>query len=184
MTTQFMVKTASQKVLFFLAKFSDREYYERQIARKTGISYGSANSALNELYSSGTIKRRQAGKMFFYSVDTGNVAIRELKKIVNLFLLEPLVLKLKKLSSGIIIYGDCANGTDNAGSELNLFIATSNKEKVYRVLRGYKLPRGYEPVKLNPVVKTIDELMIINKTDRAFSIQLNSGMILYKQSPD
>ena len=179
-----MVKTAGQKVLFFLAKFSDREYYERQIARKTGISYGSANSALNELYSSGSIKRRQAGKMFFYSVDTGDITIRELKKMVNLFLLEPLVLKLKKMASGIIVYGDCAYGTDNSGTELNLFIATSNKEKVNRVLRAYKLPRGYEPVILNPVVKTIAELMIINKTDRAFAAQLNSGIILYKQSPD
>jgi hypothetical protein len=183
MTTQFIVKTASQKVLFFLARFSDREFYERQIARKIGISFGAANAALNELYASGSIKRRQAGKMFFYSVDSQDVAIRELKKLINLFLIEPLVNKLKKLASGIIIYGDCALGIDNSRNELNLFIAADDKEKVGRMIRGYTFPRGYESIKLHPVIKTIDELLIINKTDKYFSSQLNSGIILWKQ-PD
>jgi DNA-binding transcriptional ArsR family regulator len=177
-----MVKTASQKVLFFLAKFSDREFYERQIARKIDISYGSANAALNELYATGSIRRRQAGKMFFYSVDPSNVAIKEYKKIIILFLVEPLVKKLKKFSSGIIIYGDCAQGTDNSRSEVNLFIATSNKEKAFRIIRSYRFPRGYESVKLQPVIKTIDELLILNKTDRSFAAQLNSGIILWKQA--
>lgn len=181
MTTQYIVKTASQKVLFFLAKFSDKEFYERQIARKTAISYGSANAALNELYKSGSIKRRQVGKMFFYSVDTDDPAIKELKKLVNLFLIEPLVNKLKRLSSGIIIYGDCAHGLDTSSSKLNLFIVTGNKVKTGKVIARYRLPLGYEPVKLNFVIKTVYELLIINKTEKDFAAMLNAGIIVWKQ---
>jgi len=54
-----IIATVNQKILSFLAKFSDKEFYERQIARKIGISYGSANRALNDLYSTGAIKRRR-----------------------------------------------------------------------------------------------------------------------------
>jgi DNA-binding transcriptional ArsR family regulator len=181
MTTQFIVKTTGQKVLFFLAKFSDREFYERQLARKITISYGSANAALNELYASGSIRRRQAGKMFFYSINSNDAAVKELKKLVNLFLIEPLVSKVKKLASGIIMYGDCARGIDNSLSELNLFIATGNKPRVSRIIRSYKFPGGYESVKFQPLLKTIDELLIINQTDKSLTAQLNSGIILWKQ---
>jgi hypothetical protein len=51
------------------------------------------------------------------------------------------------------------------------------------MIRRYTFPRGYESIKLHPVIKTIDELLIINKTDKYFSSQLNSGIILWKQ-PD
>jgi predicted transcriptional regulator len=181
MTTQYIVKTASQKVLFFLAKFSDKEFYERQIARRTAISYGSANAALNELYKSGSIKRRQAGKMYFYSVDNADPTIKELKKLINLFLIEPLVNKLKKLTSGIIIYGDCAYGMDTSNNKLNLFIVTDNKERTRKITDRYRLPQGYDPVKLNFTIKTVDELLIINKTDKSFAAMLNSGIIVWKQ---
>jgi DNA-binding transcriptional ArsR family regulator len=65
-----IIATNNQKVLSFLAKFSDQEFYERQVARRLGISYGSANRALNELFSTGAVTRRREGKMYFYSIDS------------------------------------------------------------------------------------------------------------------
>ena len=100
-----IIATVSQKVLSLLTKFSDREFYERQIARKIGIAYSSANRALNDLYSTGAIKWRQEGKMYFYSVDASNAAITELKKLINIMLIEPLVEELKSISSRIMLYG-------------------------------------------------------------------------------
>ena len=52
-------------VLSFLAKLSDREFHEREIARQTGISYGSANRVLNELFADEILVRRKVGKMMF-----------------------------------------------------------------------------------------------------------------------
>ena len=69
MLHSYVIATNSQKVLSLLAKFSDQDFYEREVSRRLGISSGSANSALNELFSSGVITRRREGKMFFYSID-------------------------------------------------------------------------------------------------------------------
>ena len=103
-----IITTVNQKVLSFLAKFSDDEFFERQIARSLDIAYGSANRSLNQLFSTGAIKRRQEGKMFFYSIDGSNPSVIEFKKLVNLLLLEPLVESLQKTASRIVLYGSCA----------------------------------------------------------------------------
>jgi len=104
MLNSHIIGTVNQKILSLLAKFSDKEFYERQIARKIGIAYGSANRALNDLYSTGAVKRRQEGKMYFYSVDLSNVAITELKKLTTIMLIEPSVEELKNISSRIVLY--------------------------------------------------------------------------------
>jgi DNA-binding transcriptional ArsR family regulator len=109
-----IIVTVNQKVLSLLAKFPDQEFYERQIARKIGIAYGSANRALNDLYSTGAIKWRQEGKMYFYSGDASKTAITELKKLINIMLIEPLVEELKSISSRIVLYGSCAQGIPHA----------------------------------------------------------------------
>jgi len=38
-----IIATVSQKILSFLAKFSDKEFYERQIARKSREIYRKGN---------------------------------------------------------------------------------------------------------------------------------------------
>ncbi len=48
MVSTYLVSTVPQRVLSFLAKFCDQEFYERQIAQRTGIAYGSANRGLND----------------------------------------------------------------------------------------------------------------------------------------
>jgi DNA-binding transcriptional ArsR family regulator len=75
MLNDILISTVNQKILRFLAKYSDGEYYEREIARRVGIASGSANRALNELYKSGKIKRRQEGRMLFCYLKSSNPAI-------------------------------------------------------------------------------------------------------------
>ncbi len=55
--------------------------------------------------------------MLFYSVDSSNPAIPEFKKLVNILLIESLVEELQNISSRIILYGSCAQGTDNSKSD-------------------------------------------------------------------
>ena len=57
MLNPHIITTSNQKVLSLLAKFSDQEFYEREVARRLGVSSGSANRALNELFSSGVVTR-------------------------------------------------------------------------------------------------------------------------------
>ncbi len=176
-----IIATSNQKVLSFLAKFSDQEFYERQVARRLGISYGSANRALNGLFSSGAVTRRREGKMYFYSIDSSTAAVTEFKKMINLMLVEPLVEELKKMSSRIVLYGSCALGTDTSESDLDLFVVSSSKEDVSNVISNFKFPRGYENIHIQSVIKTPVELLEGGESERAFIEEVERGIVLWER---
>lgn len=176
-----LVTTINQKVLSLLTKFSDQEFYEREVSRKLGISTGSANRALNELYSTGAIKRRREGKMYFYSIDSSNAALTEFKKIVNLMLIEPLVEEIKKISSRIILYGSCALGTDNSDSDLDLFVVANSKEDVSNVINGFTFPKGFENIHIQSVIRTPVELLERGESERAFMEEVERGIVLWEK---
>jgi predicted nucleotidyltransferase len=182
MLHSYLIATVNQKVLSLLAKFSDQEFYEREVARKLGISTGSANRALNELYSDGAVTRRREGKMYFYSIDSSNAAFTEFKKIVTLLLIEPLVGELKKISSRIILYGSCALGTDNSNSDLDLFVVANNKEDVTNVISTFNFPRGFENIHIQSVIKTPVELLEAGESERTFMEEVERGIILWEKA--
>jgi len=181
MLNSHIITTVNQKVLSFLTKFSDKEFYERQIARKIGIAYGSANRALNELYSTGAIKRRQEGKMYFYSVDRSNATIAEFKKLINITLIEPLIEELKDISSRIVLYGSCAQGTDTSQSDLDLFIVANDKERATEAINNFSFPRGFEDIHIQSVIKSPAELFEIGKSEQAFLEEVEQGIILWER---
>ncbi len=182
MLNSHIIGTVNQKILSLLAKFSDKEFYERQIARKIGIAYGSANRALNDLYSTGAVKRRQEGKMYFYSVDLSNAAITELKKLINIMLIEPLVEELKNISSRIVLYGSCAQGTDTSQSDLDLFIVSNDKERVTEAIGNFRLPQGFEDIHIQSVIKSPVELLEAGESDQAFLEEVERGIVLWERA--
>jgi predicted nucleotidyltransferase len=176
-----LIKTINQKVLSLLVKFSDQEFYEREVSRNLEISAGSANRALNELYSDGVITRRREGKMYFYSVDSSNALLVELKRLVNLILIEPLVEELKKVSSRIILYGSCALGTDNSKSDLDLFIVCKHKNQASNVITSFAFRRGFENIHIQPVIKSPVELLKEGESARTFIEEVERGIVLWEK---
>jgi len=176
-----LIATVNQKILRLLAKFSDQELYEREAARKIGISSGSANRALNKLFSSGVISRRREGKMYFYSIDSSNAALTEFKKIINILLIEPLVAELKQMSSRIVLYGSCALGTDTSESDLDLFVISNSKKSASDVISNFKFPRGYESIHIQSVIKTSAELMEGGESERTFIEEVERGIVLWEK---
>jgi len=176
-----IIATVNQKVLSFLAKFSDKEFYERQIARKIGIAYGSANRALNDLYSTGAIKRRREGKMYFYSVVPSNAAITEFKKLINIMLIEPLIEELKNISIRIVLYGSCAQGTDTSQSDLDLFVVSHDKEEVTEAIGNFRFPQGFEDIHIQPVIKSPVELLEAGESEQAFLEEVERGIVLWER---
>jgi predicted nucleotidyltransferase len=176
-----IIFTVNQKVLSLFAKFSDKEFYERQIARKLGIGYSSANGALNELHSSGVIKRRREGKMYFYSVDRSNPIVIAFKKLVNLLLIEPLVEELKNKSNRVILYGSCADGIDTSESDVDLFVVSNNKDRALETVSNFKFPQGFEDIHIQAVVKTPIELLEMKGPDQAFIEEVEQGIVLWER---
>jgi hypothetical protein len=146
MLSTHIIATVNQRVLSFLAKFSDNEFFERQPIRTVGIGYGSANYALNEPYSTGAIERRHEGKMYFCYVDLSNPIVIEFKKLVNLVLIEPLVEKLKNISDPATLYASCAQAIDTSQSHLDLFVVSDNKEEVLETVNNFSFPGGLEEI--------------------------------------
>ena len=176
-----LIATINQKVLGLLVKFSDEEFYEREVARRLGISYGSANRALNELFSSGVVSRRREGKMYFYSIDSSNAALTEFKKMVNLMLVEPLVEELKKMSSRIVLYGSCAIGTDTSESDIDLFVVSNSKEDVSNIISNFRFPRGFENIHVQSVIRTPVELLEGEESERPFLEEVERGVVLWER---
>jgi len=181
MLQSHLIVTVNQKVLSLLAKFSDQEFYEREVARRLGIATGSANRALNGLYSTGAVTRRRKGKMYFYSIDSSNAALAEFKKVVNLMLIEPLVEGLKKMSSRVVLYGSCALGTDNSDSDLDLFVVANSKEDVSNVISGFTFPRGFENIHIQSVIITPVELLERGESERTFMEEVERGIVLWER---
>ena len=181
MLQSHLIATINQKVLSLLVKFSDQEFYEREVARKLGIATGSANRALNELYSTGAVTRRREGKMYFYSIDSSDAALAEFKKMVNLMLIEPLVEELKKISSRVVLYGSCALGTDNSESDLDLFAVSNSKEGVSNIISSFAFPRGFENIHIQSVIRTPVELLEGGESERTFMEEVERGIVLWEK---
>jgi predicted nucleotidyltransferase len=175
-----LITTATQKVLQFLAKYSDKEFHEREIARRIAISAGSANRSLNELYKNGSLTRRQEGKMLFYSLDVSRPAVTAFKKLVNILLMEPLVEELKNITSRVIIYGSCAQGTDTYRSDMDVFIVANNRDTVRTVIENFSFPKGFEEIPLQAVIKTPVELLEAREADQVFLNEVEQGIVLWQ----
>lgn len=184
MLSPHIMATTTQKTLYYLVKFSDREFHERELMRRLGISAGSANRALNDLFASKVVQRRQAGKMFFYSCNTAIPIVVEIKKLVTYILLEPLIELLKPFTNRVILYGSCALGTDTSGSDIDLFIVTNNRQRVLDIVNDFEFPKGYEDIRIQPVITTPVELLESEETEQAFWGEVERGIILWERIID
>jgi predicted nucleotidyltransferase len=180
----YFSSTNQLRVLSYLAKFSDREFHEREIARKTGISYGSANRVLNELFRDGMLVRRQAGKMLFYSFNLRDPLARTLKIFVSVSILRPLIKKLRESASEIVLYGSCARGEDTSASDIDLFIVSGDKQKCLEILESFALGRGFEEIVIEPAIRSPLDMIRSEKTEREFLSLVKEGIVLWNRLKD
>jgi predicted nucleotidyltransferase len=80
------LSTNSLKALSLLAKYSDQEFYEREIARRLGISYGSANKVLNILLLRPLIKQLKRVSMRIVLFGSCARAVDHSKSDIDLFI--------------------------------------------------------------------------------------------------
>lgn len=181
MKANFLISTNHQKVLSLLAKFSDKEFYEREIARKIGISFGSANKVLNDLYSSGLLNRSQRGKMCFYRINSSDPFFRQFKILNTIVLLRPLIDELRNSAKKVVLYGSCAKGNDSSKSDIDIFIISDTKRKVLLSLEKFSFGKGFEEIKIQPVIFSPIELLKAEKTDKEFLSLVKEGIVLWEE---
>jgi predicted nucleotidyltransferase len=181
MFNPYLISTNHQKVLRFLVLHQGQSFYEREIARKANLSPSSTHHVLVRLYQAGVINRKQNGRMYFYSIDKTNPYLKEFKVLVNLLLLEPLVERLKRLSHKIVLFGSWAEGSDTEDSDIDLFIISSEKEKVLSVVNKFSYSTKLENRKIQPIISQPEELLKKDRKNKVFLEQVEKGKILWER---
>jgi predicted nucleotidyltransferase len=180
-TQSFISSTHQLRALSFLAKHSDGEFHEREIARRTGISYGSANRVLNKLFADGILDRRQLGIMLLYSYNSEDPLAKPFKILVSVSLLRQLIAKLRECASKIVLYGSCARGEDDSESDMDLFVIAEEKDKALATLEGYSFGQGFEHIRIEPVIFSPLELLKSEKTEKEFLSLVREGIVLWDE---
>lgn len=179
----FFFSAVHQKAMAFLVKFSDQEFHEREIARRVGISYGSANKSLNDLFRAGLLTRKRAGNMVFYRFDGLDPMLRFLKIHTTLALLRPLVGRLKGETIRIILFGSTAKGEDDSHSDIDLFVVADDPDRARRIIDDFELPAGFKDIPVKPIILSTADLLRSETTDPEFLSLVKEGIVLWEWKP-
>jgi len=122
--------------------------------------------------------------MYFYSFSKAIAMLRQFKILNTLVLLKPLIEELKNIAKKVILYGSCAEGTDTSESDIDLFIISEQKRKVLQIIRDYSLGKGFEGIKIQPVIQTPVELLKSEEEDKEFFSLVREGITLWERPTD
>jgi predicted nucleotidyltransferase len=168
----------SISILKLLASDPLRSYYQREVARKAGVSVGKTNQVLRSLEREELVLKARTGKVDLYTYNLGSPLARHLKILFTLAEVGELLRKLRGTTNKIILYGSCAGGTDTKESDIDLLIMTSDKEETERIIQraSPSIGRRVSPVILNPL-----EFSGLKEKDPAFYEQTSRGIVLWQR---
>lgn len=164
----------SMKILIFLARHPNQEFYVREIAKSISKSVGGTHSALKSLRISNLVKEKKSGKNIYYRINDTNPSIKNFKIFMTTTELNPLVNELKKTAEKIILFGSCATGDDTSDSDIDLFILTQDTKKVNDYLKKKYLERTTQAVVVNAA-----GMIKLKEKDKAFYKEINEGIVLW-----
>jgi DNA-binding transcriptional ArsR family regulator len=145
--------TSYQKVLDYLAGHPGKEVLASEVQRATRISKAGAHLALCEMSKHGYVIRERKGNVFLYSIDYKNPIVKQLKVLKTVFILEPVLKKLRKSVQKVVLFGSSARGENTIDSDIDLLVVTVlSREHIQSLISG--------PVKKNKI-----QLIIYNPNE-------------------
>ena len=168
--------TSQSKVLRFLSDHLGRSFYEQEIVAHTSVSRSAVNLATRALHQGRLLLREQRGRMNFYTADDRHPFVRQFKVLGTIARLEPLLRALRPLAHRVILFGSCAQGTNTADSDVDLFIQASDRASVLDATRSYQTTWPIQPVIVNN-----QELAALKDRDPAFYTQIQRGIVLWER---
>lgn len=168
--------TSGQKIIEFLCSESGKQHTEKEIVGKIGIKKSTVNLAMHNLLESNLILSKKIGRSSLYSVDTDNAVIREIKTLQGIISLMPTIEALKKESQKIILFGSVSQGINANESDIDLFAQSNNPKEIRKIIEKSKFKN-----KIQLIVKTPKEMLIINKEKPLFFEEVKKGRIVYEK---
>jgi predicted nucleotidyltransferase len=174
-----LLSTSYAQVLRFLARRAGQSFYEREIVEGTDVSRSAVNLACNALYQAGLLIRERRGRMNFYAVADRHPFVRQFKVLDTIARLKPLLEQLRPLSRRIVLFGSCAQGTDTADSDVDLFVLAADRSQVMALIGHSNLDRLVRPVVINN-----QELAAMKQNDHTFYQQVQQGIVLWEATDE
>jgi predicted nucleotidyltransferase len=125
--TELLFSTYRRQVLGLLLLRPDEQFHVREIARQTGVSPGTLHRELRQLADAGLLLRDAVGNQVRYRANRECPIFEELAGIFRKTtgLADVLRTNLRQLGNRIeiaFIFGSVAQGKEQAGSDIDLFI--------------------------------------------------------------
>jgi predicted nucleotidyltransferase len=172
-----LIVTNSQKVLNFFLDYPEKEFIEKDIQKATKISKSGVNYALRELAKTDVLFRKKKGKMCFYSLNYKNSVVKQLKVLKIIIHIQPIVKRLEKISSKVILFGSCCRGENIEDSDIDLFVVTNYKrEEIEKEINKFRLKR-----KIQLIIRTLLGYVELRKKDVSFYEQVQQGIVLWEK---
>ena len=170
-----ILATSQGRVLRFLARHIGQSFYEQEIVEQTDVSRSAVNLATRALYQAGLLLRERRGRMNFYAADERHPFVRQFKVLDTIAGLEPLLQKLRPLARRIVLFGSCAEGTDAADSDVDLFVVVPDRGQVMAEISHCHFDRQIQAVVVNN-----QELAKLKQEEPAFYMQVQRGIVLWE----
>jgi predicted nucleotidyltransferase len=162
------------KIIKLLADYPEREFYGQEIAGKVKCSKASASGILKALTAKKIIFRKTKGIMKFYRLNQSHPEIKKMRINSAIEAVRPKLHKLEKYAKKIILFGSASRGEQTAGSDIDLFIISNEKDSVRSILE-----KARAKSKIKAVIKTFSEWSEMEVKEPEFFREIKSGIILY-----
>lgn len=168
--------TNYQKILKYFAIHPSGEYIEKDIQKATAISKAGVNFALRALSKDGLVERKKRGKLAFYSINLENPLIRQIKVLLNLIEIDPLIHSIKDLSDKITLFGSASTGTNIEESDIDLFVLANKPNEILEIINKSDLAE-----KVQAVIKKPIDYLPLKKKDPVFYEEVSRGILIWEK---
>lgn len=168
--------TNYQKILKYLVGHPSGEYTEREIQEATLISRAGVNFALRDLAKDDLVTLQKRGNMSFFSVSLDNPIIRQIKVVINLLDIEPVISSIRDVSEKIILFGSCATGVNIEESDIDLFVLSNSAREVTEIINKSEISERIQLVTKKPV-----DFAELKKKDPIFFEEISRGLSIWEK---
>ena len=167
------------KMFSFLSNHPAEVFSANEISQATKSSKGATNQTLRLLLKLDILSREGKGNLFLYRLNADSSLLKQFKVFENLLGLQGLIKEIEKYCYEVILFGSCADGSNAADSDTDLFIRTEYKTKVRKIVNKYRATNeNLKAVILDPL-----EITSSKKEDKVFYSEVKKGIVLWEGKP-
>ena len=160
--------TVQESVLDLLMDGAGTAYTELQVRERLGLPKSSTHRALKELADQGLASVESVGRTLLYRIDPDDPLVHHLKIARAISKARSALAPVADDIDLAVLFGSASRGEDTEGSDLDLFVVTSDVDRVLGELARH----GW----LQPVVVTPSQHMQIIAEGGAFSRAIAEGI--------